>query len=522
MKLILHHLIKDIRAQRWLLLLGALALLTQIMLNALLLQPDYDLARRIGAIRTSPFFFLISFLVWTVLLARLIQSDPVTGSTSFWLTRPIAPRVYLSSKLLFFLGLMILPSLLPALLYAVEFHSTAEMLGDDLVSCVVLQLVAGLCVGWLATYTPSLLHFAGMLCLILLGSVLFSLLAFSLQVHPHANLVGQNQVASPHGGILVIGLFVSLVVQYRLRRTRIGLILGIAALVLELVSPFFLPNVPVPAASPYALTGKSVQVEFSPDWQKTISWGHGSSTEAMARLAPISAAPGTQTIIEGITSTFQLPDGKSMELPSGIPFSSMFPFQAKPLELLRESLTGSSVLWPGHDHDFLMPVPLFSLDLNLKQQLQGKMGTLVLKITRQTMTLEQTTKIPLAQPGFIGRFPGGFIRVCPPDPKENKENKELTVWKIALKKNINEDSRNTIYVLVDSQNHTGTVLNQGGSSFSSGSSNGGFQLVDSEISLNLNGTESLDRMVLYIFEFTSSADFATTLTVPDFTMNPTP
>jgi len=517
MKLILHHLLKDIRAQRWLLLLWALGLFVIIVANALIFLPDYDLAKRIETLRTSPLLGLICIMAWIVLVARLIQSESVVGSTSFWLTRPVPPHVYLLSKLLFLLFLVILPSFLPSLVVAIQFQSSPETLKDNLEGLFFLQLFGGLFVIWLATYTPSLLHFAGALCVGLLGIVLLSFLAYSLRgssdlvTMPTAYFFGFNS------GTLVFGLLASLVLQHWTRKTRIGLTLGIGAILITFAAPISVPQSSAPMRPNRLAERKSVQIEFSPDWQKSLVWSQGDIPRAMATLSPVVDDKNAEPVIQSVLADFQV----SGERPVGLPSDNSFyiPWILPHLNssnLLREKLSDFSMDWANQDWPYNPPIRLFALVPRLRTLLEGKTGVLTLHLQGQMMSLQQQARTPLNQPSFIARIPGGFIRVRP------VANKELVVWKIAPERSDPLNSQDTMYVLVDPQNHTATDLNQGGSSteFTEFANGAPHLLVDSEVSLNLKGNEPLERMVLYVFEITPGGSFKSTLTAPDFTMNP--
>jgi hypothetical protein len=163
-------------------------------------------------------------------------------------------------------------------------------------------------------------------------------------------------------------------------------------------------------------------------------------------------------------------------------------------------------------------VTLFSLDPTQKAQLQGKTGALVLKVRGQKLSLFQMAKIPLNQPHFIARVPGGFIRIKSSTPPDDQN---LVVWRVSAEENISW-MQDMIYVLVDPRNHTGTLLDQGGSSSSSNSIGGSFRTVDSETTLRVNENAALDQMTLYVYEATPENPFEIVLTAPNFTMNPTP
>ena len=525
MKLILHHLLKDIRAQRWLLLLWALSLIVPIVLDWMVLQPDYDLAKRIETIRSSPFVMFVNVIAWTVLLARLIQSEPVTGSTSFWLTRPIPPRVYIPSKLIFILLFLLLPSLVPLLLDAIQFPPSPGVFEESLKNLVAVQIIVGLCVVWLSTYTPSLLHFAGTLCVGFLGTILFSLLTLSLRTPVHHNLpLGTSPSTTFDFDILFYGLLSSLIVQHWLRRTQLGFSLGIAAIAVTLAIQFY-QSVTVATVPDRGRPVKLAHVNYDADWIKSLQWSPGmnngqENSQATARLNLVGDNKNAQPLIQSVFATFQVPGESPTDISGDRTIADPFFLQRqqmRPLDVLREQLPDISVVSDNAAWNFQPPLHLFALDSDLKQKLQGKTGTLTLNLEGRITSLELKAKIPLDQPHFIAGASGGFIRVRPFD---SSDPKQLAVWQVAWEMQQNMSSNDMIYLLVDPQNHSGRILNQRGNSSSYGTSFGNAHLVDSEVYLSMKGDEPLDRMVLYVYQITPGDYFENTLTAPNFTMNP--
>ena len=505
MKLILHHLAKDIRAQRWLLLLWLFVLSAQIVMDLLVLQPDYDRARRVDEIASSPFLILATGAAWVILLVRLIASEPVTGSSSFWVTRPIGPGVYLSSKLAFLVLLLVVPSLLPTLLYKLEFQTDPAVLKETLKTLLAFQLFGGLFVIWLITYAPGLREIG-----VTLGSKVVGAIALFLLIYRSTNPSPNLEPGVFHAEILVLGLLASLAILHGLRRTREGLLVGIVA-VLSTLAPWPGLSISVPANN---TTGKPVRIAFSPDWKEHIFWTHGPHIQALAVLAPAADDDELEPVVQSIQATFQIPGEGAVNLSQEENSSRQVVFgPVASLATLQKRLPDVVLAWPNHLSN-RFPILLFSLDSAAKTKAVGKTGTLTLEIRGRMMSLEQRARIPLNQPHFIARGLGGFIRVRPVD---DKENTSLEVWNVMARTAARLNSQNTTYVLIDPQNHTGKVLEQGGNSFSF---NSFFGRMDSDVTLRLNGDEPLDRMVLYIFEWEPSTEFVGTLTAPDFAMNP--
>src|SRR5437867_12711605 len=107
----IHVFQKDFRHLKWLLVgwLGLLGLewLT-FGLGLTSLVRDTRLFQYLGY--SWNLISLLSFLLMTLTIARLVHSDPQVGTTAFWMTRPISRSSLLVEKLLFLgLFLIVLP-----------------------------------------------------------------------------------------------------------------------------------------------------------------------------------------------------------------------------------------------------------------------------------------------------------------------------------------------------------------------------------------------------------------------------
>jgi hypothetical protein len=529
MKLIFHHLLKDIRAQRWLLLLWALVLLLPLLINALVFQPDYQTGRYMETLRESPFLSFMNIIVWLLIIARLIQSDPVTGSTSFWLTRPIPTRVYLPSKLIFLAFLVLLPGVLSTFASELQFQATPEMVKDRLEFFVLMQLLVGLVIIWIATFTRNLVNFAGMLCGGLLGLLLLAILVAAL-ASTHRVIRPMNPEDMKPGYmtagyffiVFILGLFASLVTQHWQRRGKIGLIVGITAIIAAAVVQVCLPVPPVMARAIASPTAMPHHIDFKPDWQNQVSRSHGPDVQTLADLTPVDMNDNAGLIIDSVDGNFTVPGESPDKLTIIEPFQRLLVRQRqqrmlKPLALLKQALPDYTIIRADNSPDPHFQTELFTLSLEQDDRLQGKTGALVMNITGQRVKLVQQARIPLNQPGYIVRIPGGFTRVAPLD---GHNDGSLIVWKVAEEKEELYQQHEMIYVLVDPQNHTGTIVDTSGNSSSSNSIGGTYQLMNSEATLNLRGIEAPEQKVLYVFVVTPGDRFESTLTAPNFVMNP--
>lgn len=90
MNLILHQAMTDLRAQRWLVAAWAAMLVAACTIEALEIETSlvYPL------LALSPGRVVLGWL----LASRIVHADPLEGTTAFWLTRPLSPRMLLAAK----------------------------------------------------------------------------------------------------------------------------------------------------------------------------------------------------------------------------------------------------------------------------------------------------------------------------------------------------------------------------------------------------------------------------------------
>ena len=100
MNLIWHIIKKDVRALRWPLGLWTLVIILKLGTGVLLLTADGTEApewfTRLEGIATT---FAGLELLSVLLVAALVQEDPLVGSSAFWVTRPVSGGRLLRAKL---------------------------------------------------------------------------------------------------------------------------------------------------------------------------------------------------------------------------------------------------------------------------------------------------------------------------------------------------------------------------------------------------------------------------------------
>ena len=160
MNLVVHHLKKDIRHLRSLLVLWLLLLLV----NSLLMRSGLDRfvasEEGIEVLATAyVLLYVLQQILQIVIVCQLVQADALAGTTAFWLTRPISRKELLLSKSLFVLLILVLPSLLAEVIVlrvngiSVSFMLSA--LAEEVILQCALFLVPAMLV---AALTPNLVR----------------------------------------------------------------------------------------------------------------------------------------------------------------------------------------------------------------------------------------------------------------------------------------------------------------------------------------------------------------------------
>ncbi|HEX4140500.1 MAG TPA: hypothetical protein VHY09_09150 [Candidatus Methylacidiphilales bacterium] len=490
--------------------------------DVLLIQPDYNAAHEIDQSRMYPLTVFVAFIAWIVLLARLIQSEPVIGSTSFWLTRPIPRSVQLPSKTLFFVLFVFLLAFLPIAVHAIVFPPDWPSIGQQALTLAVVELMVAVTVIWVATYSPTLLHFAGMLCLGFVCTIVVFILSFQF----HMRVMGEGLNFSLILPLIAVpGFLVSLVVQHTWRGSPWGLKVGLAGLALALLAQFFAPASSGPGGLSSIRTGKMTKVDFEPDWINTVNWqgsdyGLSRLVVATATLKPIRPDPNSIVLVGYADAVFQQPGKDRVHLRDNS-YPDRFSSQPDPeiRTLLGAVLPGISIAGDQEPVKPDLTVPICTLTSAEADALRGQTGRLTIHVWGQVSQLDKMVAVPLGQPHAIGFVPGGFVRVKPVHPGD----RQLEVWTIAPARAMNGLGNEFTYVLVDPQTRTAKILKTSGwSSVSVGLSTGVDSLQDGENYFPLDGTEPLNRMVLYVFDMAPHLSFQTTLTAPNFTMAPPP
>jgi hypothetical protein len=361
-----------------------------------------------------------------------------------------------------------------------------------------------------------------MLCLGAVLLIIFSVLQQEIRMHTG---LGPTSSDIPVY-VSVIGFLLGLVVQHTLPRTRAGFYIGVAAMIGGLIYVCFAPREDYVSNWSDFGAGKTVTVDFQPGWDGKIEWnnvnynGYASQVpQASAPLTPVEQPTGSEIWISGVFSTFDTRDYSGGLFPPSYYFYNSYAYNAEAIELVQAQLPGIKVTGDSVPARPPRNVGLFSLTPDLEKQTKDKTGRLTLRVSGQVLSLRQIAAIPLDQPHYIARVSGGIVRVKP----IASGHAQLTLWSVAPQSMPFSGTEDFVCVLVDPQARTGKVLRRDG--FSSTSSGFTFtsrsrSLMDAESSYALDGNEALGSMILYVFQYTPTADFNTTLVAPNFKMSP--
>jgi hypothetical protein len=138
----------------WLLLVIALTFFDGV-------RPLYerDLDEALGLSMARGLLWIAMQLVGLLLVARVIQADPPTGSDAFWMTRPIAARSLLASKLTLLGGLMVGVPMFAQIVLMAACHMPAGAIARASLQAVLFDTLWLSGVVSIASLTATVAHF---------------------------------------------------------------------------------------------------------------------------------------------------------------------------------------------------------------------------------------------------------------------------------------------------------------------------------------------------------------------------
>jgi hypothetical protein len=238
MTIVRHILAKDLRRLRWLLLAWLVVVFSRVAVTAARSDLAFDdFSRQLALDNVSGLLLFIDVPLLVLLVSALVHDEPLVGADAFWLTRPIPPRMLMTSKLAF-AALFLVGA--PAVVQAMAVASVTRLHGHS------IRLMPGLLFSqslWVAAFvalasltgslTRFLLAMVGAGAAVALASAAFTTLIF----------MTAEETSYPSPGIadlttIIVGSWLCLAVavavvamQYCFRRQRLAFSVGIAGLI---------------------------------------------------------------------------------------------------------------------------------------------------------------------------------------------------------------------------------------------------------------------------------------------------
>lgn len=295
MTLLSHLVASDWRRFRWLIVAWITLVASGVVVYAI--SPGVAGNDRLfGALQvTAGLLWVVRQLLRVVLVAAIVHTHPAVGSTAFWMTRPIAPRLLLASKAVLIFGVTVGAPVAGHVALAIACHVP---LRETLLAAFQTALAHGVWVALIMTVavlTRSLTQFVVVCGAAISGAALVPTVAellstFRPTMHPGlSNVAFVPRMLVIAAIVFIAGLAVAWLVQYA-RRTR-GETIAVSAggLCLALAIGFAPPpSFLVSRVQPPAWAqGAALQLQpFSLPYLETlsVSWTPGTqSTYAVVR-----------------------------------------------------------------------------------------------------------------------------------------------------------------------------------------------------------------------------------------------
>ena len=308
MMLTLHILLKDLRRHLWEIAIYLVSIVGWALEEA---HPNPWIKDNAGAL-----FPIVMFVVWFLLIIRVVQGESLIGTREFWTTRPYRAGPLAAAKLAFLILCIHAPLFLAQwwLLAQSGFALTAP----TLLRLVLLQLefffILTLPAAALAAITVSIVQWV----LAIIGGVL---LGFVISWFPWGSLTpsleGTGLISAAIGLIVIATLLVVLLLwQYNRRRPLAARILFGAALLavplcVVIASTPLARSVAYPAGPADAPIRLSVSSAPERQYSRT-DYGNGMSTLQFS-VEGASNSQDMVEVIEGVRLHFSTSDGWSTE-----------------------------------------------------------------------------------------------------------------------------------------------------------------------------------------------------------------
>lgn len=243
MKQAFHIFRKDLRRFRWVIVAWGVIVAGRALIDTIGAEISLGALGPLLAIQQmsamSSFIYALSL---AILVARVVQEEPLVGRDAFWLTRPMASSSVLQAKLAFALLFLTLIPLLGRIFVAAWFG--AGDIARIVPGFLLNQLLAVTLLWAIATLTPSLTRYVVTIVGVIGAFIFFtaSTLLIALFVAAEGDEGGDYQLpdmtpAVVAAGLIILAAVAVIVTQYRRRRILQSLAAGTIGLLLAFLIP---------------------------------------------------------------------------------------------------------------------------------------------------------------------------------------------------------------------------------------------------------------------------------------------
>lgn len=224
----LHIFRKDARHLRFELAASVLLLVILVFTSVQMWESLQERGALVYVNRPGPMMMLL-LLSWTMLIARVIQTEALPGDRHFWLTRPYNRASLVLAKLMFIAAFINLPLLIAqAAIVSMNGLPLSSNLDGLFTNQVLLSVVLLLPVAAVAALTRNLAQF--------LPAMLLATAVITIPMQARRGFGDLEWVASMLGGALIVAIAgYVLWRQYRVRRSAHTAAVGVAATAVALI-----------------------------------------------------------------------------------------------------------------------------------------------------------------------------------------------------------------------------------------------------------------------------------------------
>ena len=259
----------------------------------------------------STMLSVISALMFAILLARVVQDEPLVGRDAFWLTRPIESLSVMRAKLAFATSFLVVIPLAARVFVAAWYGTRPEAIIKIVPTFLFNQLIAIGVLWALAALTPSLVRYViaivGIIGTFVLLTASTLLIALFIAAETEAGGDYKPPDVTPAvvaGGLIILTALAVVVTQYRTRQVSRSLIAAAIGVIVVLFVP---ANWPWSFAAPQ--TSEVVSpLPALPSLSVSLDVSTPRTTESMtlSRRTPHSREIAVPALVGGLPSEFNI------------------------------------------------------------------------------------------------------------------------------------------------------------------------------------------------------------------------